>query len=35
VEDLLALPQLKAGKFTRNIQEHDLREGTEEIVAVM
>mmetsp|Transcript_41749 Transcript_41749/g.63769 ORF Transcript_41749/g.63769 Transcript_41749/m.63769 type:complete len:137 (-) Transcript_41749:742-1152(-) len=35
VEDILALPQLKAGKFTKNIREHDVAKGVEEVVSIM
>ena len=35
VEDILALPQLKAGKFTKNIQNNDIRHGTHEVMGIM
>ena len=35
VEDIFALPQLKAGKFTKNIQSNDLKKGINEVVEIM
>ena len=35
VEDILALPQLKSGKFTKNISDIDIKSATSEIVDLM
>lgn len=34
VEDILALPRLKMGKFTKNIQRIDLKESFKEVIAI-
>jgi signal transduction histidine kinase len=35
VEDILALPQLKAGKFTRDIKKADLKKAVGEVISIM
>jgi hypothetical protein len=35
VEDMLALPRLKMGKFTKNITKCDVKEGVEEICQIL
>jgi len=35
VEDILALPQLKAGKFTRNIQKINIKDAVQEVKDIM
>jgi len=35
VEDILALPQLKQGKFTRNVATSNLKASANEIVRIM
>ena len=34
VEDILALPQLKDGKFTKNIQQVNIEEATREVMSI-
>ena len=35
VEDILALPQLKSGKFTKNISDHFVSRAVSEIMSIM
>eukprot|EP00356_Strombidium_inclinatum_P010035 CAMPEP_0170490212 /NCGR_PEP_ID=MMETSP0208-20121228/8457_1 /TAXON_ID=197538 /ORGANISM="Strombidium inclinatum, Strain S3" /LENGTH=47 /DNA_ID= /DNA_START= /DNA_END= /DNA_ORIENTATION= len=35
VEDILALPQLKQGKFTKNVTTVNVRSAVEEIMSIM
>lgn len=35
VEDILALPQLKSGKFTKSISDHNIEPSIDEITSIM